>query len=138
MDFSTIEKKNEAKWHLIDGTIVEEEEIGGSFAALIRTATPGDLRRMSRKAKKSVFGGRRRAKVDDGDQLTKELLNYCVMDWRNLTETVKGEDGEEFTRPMPCDRSNREKVDEAWSDFSQMWQSAATGEFDDETDELGN
>ncbi len=133
MDFSTIEKKNEAKWHLIDGTIVEEKEIGEQFAVLIRSATPGDLRRLSRKAKKSVFGGRRRAQIDDSEQLTKEMLHHCVIDWRNLTQTVEGE-----PQAMPCDRQNRETLDEKWSGFSQMWQSAATGEFDDETDELGN
>ena len=138
MDFSTIERKNEAKWHLIDGTVVEEKEIGEQFAALIRRATPGDMRRLSRKAKKSVAGGRRRAVIDDGDQLTKELLHHSVEDWRNLTTTVVDEETQEETkRAMPCDRTNRERLDENWSDFSQMWQSAATGEFDEE-EELGN
>jgi len=133
MDFSIIEKKVAAKWYLIDGTIVDEDEIGEAFAVLIRNATPGDLRRLSRKAKKSVFGGRRRAQVEDGDQLTKELLHHSVLDWRNLTQNIDGSG----KVAMPCDRANREKIDEMWTEFSQMWQAAATGEFD-EQEELGN
>jgi hypothetical protein len=133
MDFSKIEKANEPKWHLLDGTVVEEDDIGEAFAVLIRPATPGDLRRMNRKAKKSVMTGRRRQAVDDSDVLTKELLHHCVVDWRNLTHT----NGSGEKERMECNRTNREKVDEAWSQFSQMWQSAATGEYD-EQEELGN
>ena len=138
MDLSTIEKANKAGWYLIDGTRVERDEIpAGTFAVEIEKATPGDIRRLSSKANKSVLAGRRKAKTKDNDRYHRDLLHHCVKNWVNLTEEDK-DTGER--KPVPCDRANRERVDSMWADFSTLWQEVAldTSVTEDDEEDLGN
>jgi hypothetical protein len=145
---STIEASLEAKWYLLDGEVVKEEDIGKDPAFLINRPTPKELRRMNKKAQKQLFTGRRKRKKEDVDILQMLLLHHCVTDWRNLERDKLDEDGntipvldedgkpvvDEEGKPtgetevesLPCVKEQREYLDGMWKEFSEMWVTVAT------------